>query len=91
LRLIELLLEHGAKVRYHDPFVGTLPPTRKYRYRLKSTPLTAARLKAADAVLIATDHSCVDYRLVGEAAALVVDTRNVMARVGKVKARVVRA
>jgi len=91
LRLIELLTEQGARLEYHDPYVPVLPATRKYRYRMKSVPLSPSRLKAADAVLIATDHGSVDYRLVGRHASLVIDTRNAMAAAGKVKARVVRA
>ncbi len=91
LRLIELLRERGASVDYHDPFIPVLPPTRKYRFRMKSVPLTPKLLKEFDAVLIATDHSSVDYSLIGEHARLVVDTRNAMARAGKAKARVVRA
>ena len=91
LRLIELLRERGASVDYHDPFIPVLPPTRKYRFRMKSVPLTPKLLKEFDAVLIATDHSSVDYSLIGEHARLVVDTRNAMARAGRTKARVVRA
>jgi UDP-N-acetyl-D-glucosamine dehydrogenase len=91
LRLIELLRERGATVDYHDPFIPVLPPTRKYRFKMKSVPLSPALLKEVDAVLISTDHSSVDYSLIGEHARLVVDTRNAMAHAGKVKARVVRA
>ncbi len=91
LRLIELLLEGGAVVEYHDPYVPVLPLTRKYRYRMKSVPLTAARLQKAEAVLIATAHTAVDYRQIGRHASLIVDTRNAMAQVGRVNARVVRA
>lgn len=91
LRLIELLRERGASVDYHDPFIPVLPPTRKYRFRMKSVALTPKLLKEFDAVLIATDHSSVDYSLIGEHARLVVDTRNAMARAGRTKARVVRA
>ena len=83
-RLMELLKVKGARVSYHDPFVA------EYHGR-KSTPLTAETLRDCDGVLIATDHDDVDYALVGEHASLVVDTRNVMAALGDVKARVVRA
>ena len=83
-RLLELLEVKGARVSYHDPFVA------EYHGR-KSTPLTAETLRNCDGVLIATDHKDVDYALVGEHAPLVVDTRNVMASLGDVKARVVRA
>ncbi|MEC9354414.1 MAG: UDP binding domain-containing protein, partial [Candidatus Thermoplasmatota archaeon] len=82
--LIELLEVKGAHVSYHDPFVA------EYNGR-KSTPLTVEALRDCDGVLITTDHDDVDYALVGEHAPLVVDTRNVMAALGDVKARVVRA
>ncbi len=91
LRLIELLHERGAKVEYHDPFVPKLPATRKYRYALRSVKLTPVRLAKTDAVLVATDHDSVDYAQVGRHARLIVDTRNALTRVGRVKARVVRA
>ncbi|MEC8948685.1 MAG: nucleotide sugar dehydrogenase, partial [Candidatus Thermoplasmatota archaeon] len=83
-RLMELLEVKGALVSYHDPFVA------EYNDR-KSTSLTVETLRDVDSVLITTDHSDVDYALVGEHAPLVVDTRNVMAALGDVKARVVRA
>jgi UDP-N-acetyl-D-glucosamine dehydrogenase len=91
LRLIELLRAAGARVSYHDPYIPVLPQTRKYRFRMRSRSLTPELLRGADAVLIATDHRSVDYRLVGRHARLVVDTRNAMASAGRVKARVVRA
>lgn len=91
LRLIELLRSAGARVGYHDPYVPALPRTRKYRFRMRSRRLTPKLLRESDAVLIATDHRSVDYRLVGRHAPLVVDTRNAMASAGRVRARVVRA
>ncbi len=91
LRLIKLLHFGGARVCYHDPYVPALPRTRKYRYRMRSRSLTPELLERMDAVLIATDHSSVDYRMVGRHARLIVDTRNAMAAAGRVRARVVRA
>ena len=77
LDLIELLLNAGADVRYHDPFVPSLPQMRKHDLALGgSRPLTDELLAEADAVLIATDHDEVDYQRVLNKAALVVDTRN---------------
>lgn len=91
--VIELLLQHGAEVSYHDPHVPTFPPMRRYRIGLKSQPLTPESVAAADAVLIITDHSAVDYGLIARHARLVIDTRNAMARVpaGSIVARVVKA
>ncbi len=77
LDLIELLLNAGADVRYHDPFVPSLPQMRKHDLALGgSRPLTDALLAESDAVLIATDHDEVDYQQVIDQARLVVDTRN---------------
>ena len=56
-----------------------------------SVPLDAAALASFDAVLVATDHDAVDYRLVASAARLVVDTRNACARAGADPAKVVKA
>ncbi len=76
LKIISLLAERGARVLYHDPHVAHLAPSRKYRFDLKSSPLTADLLEAVDCVLVVTHHRDVDYALVAEHAALVVDTRN---------------
>jgi UDP-N-acetyl-D-glucosamine dehydrogenase len=90
-RLMELLLRAGAEVDYHDPFVPRLHPGRKYQYQMESVPLTAETLARYDAVLIATDHSPIDYALIGQHARLVIDTRNAMARVPTPKARIIKA
>jgi len=77
LDVIRLLQQRGAVVRYHDPHVRKL---RDEAIDLASTPLTADALAAADCVVIVTDHSDIDYALVGRSARLVVDTRNALAR-----------
>jgi len=46
---------------------------------LESVPLTTDRIRAADVVLVLTDHEGVDYVKVGELAKLIVDSRNVEA------------
>lgn len=91
--IIELLRDRGARVEYHDPHMPRFPSMRKHRIDLESRPLSAALLKAQDAVLVVTDHDAVDYRLVARASRLVVDTRNALARIPArdVKARVVKA
>lgn len=77
LKIISLLRAKGARVEYNDPHVPISEGHREYPgMKLKSVPLTAARLKAADAVIIATDHSSYDYGFIVKNARLVVDTRN---------------
>lgn len=76
LRLIQLLRERGARVDYHDPYFRRLHKMRHYDFDLASVALTAENIAAADAVLIATDHSSIDYAWLVRHAQLVVDTRN---------------
>jgi UDP-N-acetyl-D-glucosamine dehydrogenase len=45
---------------------------------LSSVELTDDEIHASDCVVIITNHSNIDYALVTEAAALVVDTRNAL-------------
>ena len=89
--IIELLLDSGAEVSYHDPHLPQFPPMRKHRLELRSTPLTAKAISDADLVLIVTDHDAVNYDLIGEHAKLIVDTRNAMQRVARVRGRLVKS
>ena len=74
LDIIRLLAADGAEVDYHDPFVAQL---REEGTRMSSVELTDEALSRADAVVIVTDHTGVDYKLVLEHAAVVVDARHV--------------
>ena len=91
LKIIDLLLKKGAEVVYHDPYVPVLKRSRHYDFNLRSVPLTREELQRADAVLVATDHTAVDYHFIVEAAALVVDTRNATRAVTKGREKIVRA
>jgi UDP-N-acetyl-D-glucosamine dehydrogenase len=51
--------------------------------------LTAEALAASDAVVIVTDHTAIDYQLIADHAALVIDTRNAMSRTRGSRARIV--
>ncbi len=77
LDIIKLLEQQGAHVEFHDPHVASYLEDGK---TVHSVPLTAERLKAADCVMVVTDHSAIDYDLVKRHARLVVDTRHVMPR-----------
>jgi len=79
LKLIDLLLQRGACVDYHDPYIPVMPPTRRHQFDLRSVPLTAENLAAYDLVIIATDHSCLDYDNIMTHSQLVVDTRHAIA------------
>jgi UDP-N-acetyl-D-glucosamine dehydrogenase len=76
LDVMSLLEERGADVVYHDPHV---PSFREDGHERVSVPFNDGELARADAVVIITDHSSVDYQRVVDLAALVVDTRNATA------------
>ena len=72
--VIELLEAEGASVSYFDPHIPSFKnESGKLRH---SVPLTVEALRAADCVLILTDHSDIDWPRVVQNARLVVDTRN---------------
>ncbi|HXN84076.1 MAG TPA: nucleotide sugar dehydrogenase [Myxococcales bacterium] len=83
IRVIELLRQKGAAVDYHDPYVPKMKEMRhqpKYMLEMASADL-ATSVAAADAVVILTDHDCIDYAQVVRDAKLVVDTRNACKKV----------
>jgi len=78
LDIMRLLDVHGAHVSYHDPYV---PQFSEDGHDHASVPLTREALAGADAVMIVTDHTNIDYGLIRDHAKLVVDTRNALRRV----------
>lgn len=75
LDIIRLLEDKGATVVYHDPHVAALDEAGVIRH---GVDFNDDEIDAADCVLIATDHTTVDYsRLVGRPVT-VVDSRNAM-------------
>ena len=89
--LMELLARKQAVFTYHDPYVPRLQASRRYDFKLQSVALTPETLAAADAVLIATDHSQFDYPLIVRHSRLVVDTRNATRNVREGREKIVLA
>ena len=79
LDVIGLLRQKGADVTYSDPHVASV---RVLGETHRSVDLTPEVLRAADCVVIATDHRAFDWPLVAEHARAIVDTRNALARAG---------
>jgi UDP-N-acetyl-D-glucosamine dehydrogenase len=86
LDVIRLLEDQGAKVLYHDPHVAKFSEDG---HNHESVELTDDELTSADAVVIVTDHSAVDYQRVVRLARVIVDTRNATAKLQKGKGRIV--
>jgi UDP-N-acetyl-D-glucosamine dehydrogenase len=81
--LMRLLRERGAEVEYYDPFVPVIKPTREHPQFAgkRSVNWNGEEIRSFDLVLIATNHSCVNYQELADWAQCVVDTRNAMATV----------
>lgn len=75
LKVAKLLLEEEAELSYHDSYVSAINLNGR---RYQSVILTPEGIRENDLVLIATDHSNVDYSMIVENAKLIYDTRNAL-------------
>jgi UDP-N-acetyl-D-glucosamine dehydrogenase len=82
LSIMDSLDEVGARVDYHDPYFPILPSTRRHPTLAgkASVPLEGHNLARYDAAVIVTDHDDVDYTTLLRFSKLIVDTRNVLAK-----------
>jgi UDP-N-acetyl-D-glucosamine dehydrogenase len=78
--LMNLLSKLGAELEYYDPYVPVIKLTREHSHWAgkKSTEWNRATIESFDIVLIATNHSCVNYQELADWARCIVDTRNAM-------------
>jgi UDP-N-acetyl-D-glucosamine dehydrogenase len=76
-KLMELLEARGVRVDYHDPYVPVVPPSREHSQYTGRRSVDLAMAGEYDAVLIATDHSGIDWAALRERAPLLIDTRGV--------------
>jgi UDP-N-acetyl-D-glucosamine dehydrogenase len=88
--LIEKLKALGAEVDYHDPLVAATHKSRRHDLQMRSVELTPKSLAAYDCVIVATAHSNYDWKMIGDNARLIVDTRNAMKDEGY-RAKIVKA
>jgi len=79
--LMNLLTERGAEVEYYDPYIPVIKPTREHSHLAgkRSVQWDHATIKSFDAVLVATDHKCVNYQELADWTQCIIDTRNSMA------------
>ena len=91
--LMDLLQDRGGEVAYYDPYVPVIKPTREHPRSAgrQSVQWDRATIENFDLVLIATNHSSVNYHELGEWARCIVDTRNAMARVNGASTKVWKA
>ncbi len=93
-RVIELLLNEGAQVSYHDPYAPCFTVggdvVLKEKVAFESIPLTSEALNDAACAVIVTGHHNIDYDWVVSQSALVVDTVNATQGVNGDKTKIIR-
>jgi UDP-N-acetyl-D-glucosamine dehydrogenase len=92
LDVIALLLKKGAVVEFHDPHIPEIHHERE-GWKMKSIADAdlMKSVKAADAVVIVTNHKSYDYPAIVEAASFIFDSRNALSAFGgKENPKVVR-
>jgi UDP-N-acetyl-D-glucosamine dehydrogenase len=76
LDIIDILLKNKIKVDYFDPLI----PYLKFNHiDLRAIKLDSRHLEKFDCVIIATDHTRIDYALILKNSKLIFDARNVYA------------
>ncbi len=80
LDIMHLLLQRGADVSYHDPYV---PSLEIGEVALQSVELDTDALATADCVVVVTDHDVYDWEWIGDKSPLLVDTRNALGKDGR--------
>lgn len=80
----EYLKQKSATVDYHDPYIPKIPKTRDHMalHEQQSIELTPDNLKSYDAILLVTDHTNVDYKMIADHGKLIIDSRNIFAKNG---------
>lgn len=85
--VIRLLQAKGAVVSYHDPYI---PRVKEDDWVITSVPDLMQAVSSADCVVIITNHQTYDYEAILEKAALIVDTRNALGKIGRGSSKVVK-
>jgi UDP-N-acetyl-D-glucosamine dehydrogenase len=88
LDVIGLLEKKGAMVEYHDPYIPTL--RTHDQVEMHSVPDLMTAVRAADMVVIVTNHKVYDYKAILAEAGFIFDSRNALGKLGKDNPKVER-
>jgi len=89
LDVIGLLQKKGAVVEYHDPYIPRIHHEHD-GWQMDSVKDVMKAVRAADAVIIVTDHKVYDYAAIIKEAKFIFDTRNATGKIAKGNEKVVR-
>ena len=92
IRIADMVVERGGVVAYYDPNVALVGNDHTGNLAgQKSIEWSAGTIASYDATIIVTDHDQVDYQELLNHAKIVIDTRNVTAKLQPGKAIVAKA
>ena len=74
LEIIETLKKSKVSLKYFDPYISYLDIAG---ISMKSCKLTKTLIKKQDLVLVVSDHSGLDYKMIVDNARTILDTRNI--------------
>lgn len=79
-KIMDLLEEYGASVSYYDPYIPEIKPTREHDAwtGVQSVEWKKNKIQDYDAVVISTDHSCIDYGELAQWNDCIIDSRNAL-------------
>jgi UDP-N-acetyl-D-glucosamine dehydrogenase len=89
LDVIALLRKKGAQVEYHDPHIPQIHHENE-GWKMDSVKDLMPSVRAADAVVVITNHTSYDYKAILESAAFIFDSRNALGKLGRENPKVVR-
>lgn len=91
--IFRMLKESGANIDYYDPYVAQIPSTRENKDLLGYASLSEQDIlnEQFDAAVICTDHSSVDYDMIGKQSSIIIDTRNSMAGLTQYAEKIIKA
>lgn len=76
LSIIDIVKKKGAQVSYNDPHIPSIHTHEGLQ--LQSVEFTDENLKSADVVVLTTNHTAYDIKMILEHARLIVDLRNMI-------------
>lgn len=77
IHIMDKLMNLDAYVDYSDPYVQNISGIKKHPFEKNSVSLSVKTLSVYDLVILVTNHDCFDYKMIGDNANQIVDTRGV--------------
>ena len=79
MKVISLLLEAGAKINYHDPYISSIIVDNKgSSKKIDSIKISKLSISNSDIVIILTDHDKIPWRTIVDNSKLILDTKGLL-------------